>query len=200
MEQVGYSLIDANNVEIQYWGDTPGVIVGVPDVIRIDSDNVHGAKAGDAVGAFRLVPRMIAFGTSAGSSFDGTNLVVTKVITSAQVDAERDRRMRLFPYGGKTYDFDEGGQTNISGAGTLAFAAIINGAQSGNLRWADANKDFAWIAHDNSQVTMDAQTTWDFATKAAMWKSGHLFAGRALKDTSPIPVDYASDSYWPTGA
>lgn len=198
--QIGYSLINDSHTEVLFWGDQFGQTQGVPDRIYIEGViDAHGVKAGDQIGSLKLVPRMAQYGNENSITCDGSRVIVTRVIPSSVIDAERDRRLALIQYAGKSYDFDESSQTKIAGAGTLALAAIINGAQVGNLRWANATNDFAWIAHDNSEITMDAQTTWDFATKAAQWMAAHLFAGRALKNMSPIPIDYASDSYWPTG-
>ena len=44
---------------------------------------------------------------------------------------------------------------------------------------------------------MDAQTCLAFGTAAASWKAKLIYAGRALKDMSPIPADFAADSHWP---
>jgi hypothetical protein len=124
--------------------------------------------------------------------------IAANQVRQHHVNAERDRRLMSFPFSGKTFDFcdNRGSDINIAGAGTLALAAIITGAQPGNLRWADANVDFTWVAADNSSVTMDAQTCLNFAKQAADWKARHIRKARALKDMSPIPADYASDSRW----
>jgi hypothetical protein len=117
--------------------------------------------------------------------------------TAAMVDAERDRRLASFAFGGRRYDFDSDSQTNMAGAGTLALAAIISGKQPGDLRWADPDRDFGWIALDNTLVSMDAQTTMAFAQAAGHWKSSHIMIGRALKNATPIPADFANDAHWP---
>lgn len=74
--------------------------------------------------------------------------------SASDVDRERDRRMGTFSFGGKPYDLQGQSLANVSGAGTLALAAIINGAQPGNLRWADPDADFTWIANDNTMTPM----------------------------------------------
>ena len=113
-----------------------------------------------------------------------------------RVNLERDRRMATFGFSGKLYDLQGQSLANVSGAGTLSLAAIINGAQPGDLRWADPDQDFTWIANDNTIVPMDAQTTWAFAQTAAAWRKHCIYKARALKDMDPIPSDYANDSYW----
>lgn len=119
-------------------------------------------------------------------------------VKARQVNAERDRRLTSFPFEGKMFDFcdGKGSDINIAGAGTLALGAIIEGKQAGDLRWADPNVDFTWVAADNSIVTMDALTTLNFAKAAAEWKARHIRKARTLKDMTPIPADYASDSRW----
>lgn len=118
--------------------------------------------------------------------------------TTAEVNAERDKRMSKFTFAGKEYDLSEGNGSlaNVSGAGTLALAAIINGAQVGDLRWADPTADFGWIAEDNTITAMDAQTTWAFAQTAAEWRKKMIFKARALKDLEAIPADYKNNNYW----
>lgn len=120
--------------------------------------------------------------------------------TAANVRAEAARRISVVTFGGVVFGFCDsaGSDKNIAGAGTLALAAIIAGAQPGNLRWADPGSDFCWIALNNTRVNMDAHTCLAFAQTAAVWKTKHMYAARALKDMSPIPADYASDSRWPS--
>lgn len=119
-------------------------------------------------------------------------------LSASNVNAERNRRLATFPFGGVAYDFGGASSVDVAGAGALALAAIMMGAQPGDLRWADPNVDFRWIAADNSQHTMDAPTTLAFAKAAASWRAAHIYAARALKDADPIPADYTDDAYWPT--
>ena len=118
--------------------------------------------------------------------------------TSDHVNAERDRRMSQFPFGGMVYQFDNDSQANIAGVGTLALAAIINGSQPGDYRWSDVDADFYWLAADNTQTVLDAQMMFAFAQAAAAWKRDHIYAARGIKNLTPIPADYAADSRWPT--
>lgn len=117
--------------------------------------------------------------------------------TKMDVNRERDRRLETYTFNGKVYQFDTGSRENITDVGTMALAAIINGSQPGDYRWADADVDFAFIALDNTPVLMDAQTAWNFSQSAAVWKKQHIYAAREIKDTSPIPANYADDSLWP---
>ena len=113
------------------------------------------------------------------------------------INAERDRRLAVFHFGGHSYQFTPESRLDVAGAGSLAQGAIIMGAQVGDLRWADPDRDFTWITADNQQVTMDAQTCFAFAKTAALWRADHIYAARALKDTNPIPETWANDAHWP---
>ena len=127
---------------------------------------------------------------------DGTIVDRLPVIAS-EVTEERDNRMGTLVFQGKEYSTTGVSLENIMGAGTLALAAMVNGAQVGDYRWADPESDFVWIANDNSLNLMDAQTVWAFATAAAEWRKKMIYAARALKDMDPIPMDFASNnSYW----
>ena len=135
-----------------------------------------------------------------GDSWDGSTFTpaAPALITSAQVDAERDRRIEAgFEFGGKAYQSRVQDQKRIAGAGTLALAAIVAGAQVGNYRWHGGTSDFAWIAADNSLTLMDAQTVLAFGQTAAQHETMHVFAGKALKSMDPIPQDYTADAFWP---
>lgn len=119
-------------------------------------------------------------------------------VTAADVNRERDRRAAMpFSFRGKMFQARIEDQKRINGAGTLAVAAIVAGAKPGDLRWHGGAVDFAWIASDNTLVTMDAHEVLAFGQAAARWESAHVFAARALKDATPIPTDFQDDGYWP---
>lgn len=119
-------------------------------------------------------------------------------VTSAAIDVERDRRIADgFTFNGLAYQLDDKSKTNVTAAGADARFAIAGGAQPGDLRWADPDNDFGWIASDNTVTSMDATTMVDFSTAAKFWVTKHIFAARALKDMEPIPADYEQDTYWP---
>jgi hypothetical protein len=120
------------------------------------------------------------------------------IIPKSAVDDEKSRRRATFVYGGKEYQCSESEVPNLSTMGALAKFALLTGAQPGNLRWADADNDFGWIALDNTITLMDAPTMSDFADKAMIWVSRHIFTARALKDIYPnIPAEFTMDAYWP---
>jgi hypothetical protein len=114
------------------------------------------------------------------------------------IDAERDRRIDAgVVFNGVRFQTRPADRENVAGATQLATLAVMAGAQAGNLRWHGGASDFAWIAEDNSIVTMDAQTVIAFGQAVAAHKSAHIFAARALKDADPIPTDYTDPGYWP---
>lgn len=120
------------------------------------------------------------------------------VISSEAVDAERDRRIDAgIMFNGVLYQSRSGDRENITGAAQMAFMAVVAGAQPGDLRWAEEDEDFEWIAEDNSRVPMDAPTVVAFGKTAALRKQALVFAGSNLKKQSPIPTDYTDDKWWP---
>lgn len=121
-------------------------------------------------------------------------------ITSQSVNIERDRRISLgfkFPFpSGKIFQLSI---PNISAAMSSATAAIVNGAQDGELRWYDPDNDFQWIAMDNTVLTMDARTTIMFGQTATAYNSALMNAGRAIKNRllAGETLNITDDSLWP---
>lgn len=116
----------------------------------------------------------------------------------SDVNAERDRRVSgTFTFSGTAYQLDQVSQNRITAMGADARFAVLAGAQEGDLRWADPNADFGWIATDNSVTPMDAQTMAAFADAAKQWVIRHAFAALAIKSDDPIGADFASDPRWP---
>lgn len=123
---------------------------------------------------------------------------VPEEATADAVDRERDKRIAAgMTFQGVEFQTDPDALINIQGASTSALAAIMEGAQVGNLKWHGGETDFVWIAADNSAHAMDAQTMLEFGRAAMAHKSAHIFAGRALKSSQSIPPDFTDHSYWP---
>lgn len=121
-----------------------------------------------------------------------------------EIDIERDRRIDAgFEFEGVRYQSrlpsagHPGDWDVFSGKALEAFIALSSGAQPGDLRWADPDEDFAWIAADNSRVPMDAQTVIELCKAASAHRSRHTFAGSDLKAMQPVPQDYTDDKWWP---
>ncbi|SOC45777.1 uncharacterized protein DUF4376 [Rhizobium subbaraonis] len=115
-----------------------------------------------------------------------------------RVNAERDRRIVAgLVFGGILYQTRDQDRENIAGAGALAIAAIMNGAQPGDYRWHGGDTDFTWIAADNSLHVMDAPTLIALGNAVVNHKAALIHAARVIKDMNPIPADFANDTYWP---
>lgn len=115
------------------------------------------------------------------------------------VNAERDRRINAgFTFNSVDFDSDPDSRNNITGALSFAQLAISQGAEMGDLRWANPDIDFSWIASDNSLVTMDAHTCVEFCIAAMRYKSALYIAARTIKDLTPQPENYTDDSFWPS--
>lgn len=119
------------------------------------------------------------------------------------VNAIRDQKLADgLKWHGVWYQTDKKAIANITGASVGATVALMTGAQPGNLRWADADSDFGWIATDNSITPMDAQTMIAFGQSAMAYVFKVTFAARTIKDRinngiSPPSIMY-DDSFWPS--
>jgi len=122
----------------------------------------------------------------------GSGELRTRPPTAQDVDREKARRIAAgFLFQAKRIQFDDKSKANIAGAVQLA-----NMAQAGDAEWP---ADFAWITADNSLLSLTAEAMTVMGKCAADFERQHIFAARALKNMSPIPDDYASNSYWPAG-
>lgn len=118
--------------------------------------------------------------------------------TRENVNAERDRRLAAgFEFDGDLFDSDASSVQNIIGSATLARFAVIAGAQAGDLRWLNPSVDFTWITQANVSVDVDAQTMVALGDALTLYRQSVIFAGRALKDTDPLPTNFTDDQYWP---
>lgn len=134
-----------------------------------------------------------------GMFWDGGKMVpsLPKKPKPKDVKKERDRRLHSdFEFNGKMFQRDQESLARITGAATLAGFAIAGGAQPGNLRWANSNVDFGWIASDDTVVPMDAQTAFAFGQVAAGVETAIIFAAKSLREMNPIPEDYTDDKWW----
>lgn len=137
---------------------------------------------------------------SPGYLFDGEafTLPPPPPPTADDVNAERERRLvGDFTFAGKQFQRDARSLQRIAGAASLAGFALGAGAQPGNLRWANPDRDFVWIASDNTLMAMDAQTCFAFGQVAANVETNIIFAAKQLREMNPIPADFADDKWWP---
>lgn len=79
MEQIGYSLIDAQGNELQTFGDIAGQMQGAPDVVRLpNGDDVHCPEVGADYEGARLVERWLQYGDMSSVVFDGAKILVAR--------------------------------------------------------------------------------------------------------------------------
>lgn len=162
MEQIGYSLVDANGAEIQHWGDTPGMCVGLPSMVRLpNGDDVHGASAG-ALQEWTLVPRFVDYRSAAAPpTLEQNGMVVAlamadlKAKLSAQVnaDAETVRLRYITPGVGQsmTYLEKHNQAVAVEGLGEEAANALSEH---------DRTAQFPTLS---ASVGIEAATLWDCA-------------------------------------
>jgi len=117
------------------------------------------------------------------------------------VDRERDRRIAAgFTFQGVGFQTDPDSVKRIAGAASAALVAItIDAAAPGDLRWADPDADFVWIAADNSLVPMDAPSVIAFGKAYMAHERALVFAAKAIKDRirTGESVDVAAAPEWP---
>lgn len=194
MHQIGYSLVTAQGQELLFWGDAIGQCEGVPDRIALpNGDFVHGARAGDALGDWKLVERWGTWGTANSIAFVDGKILVTRTITPDLVVAERERRLSL----GFDYDFGDArgahhiGTTDADMKGwdevTMASqAAIALGLPETPIS----------IVTDTGAVNITAQEWQKILLSASQHRQPIWAASFALQAMNPIPVDYNNDIYW----
>lgn len=121
----------------------------------------------------------------------------TAPVTEVDVNIERDRRLAdNFTFNGTQFQRDATSLARITGAATLAGFAMGAGAPVGYLRWANPDRDFEWIAADDTRMPMDAQTAFAFGQAAAHVETTLIFAASTLRNMTPIPTDYTNDIWW----
>jgi len=132
-----------------------------------------------------------------GMQWTGSRMVPPVPDMSAAIKEERNRRLGAdFEFQGKMFQRDQKSLQRITGAATLAGFAMAAGAQSGDLRWANPDQDFGWIASDDTVVPMDAQTAFAFGQAAAGIETSIIFAAKVLRTLDPTP-DPKTWNGWP---
>jgi hypothetical protein len=128
---------------------------------------------------------------------------LTKDELIAVTNAERDRRIAAgFSFSSKEFDTDRESVKRILGAASAAHIAVTqNNSQAGDLRWADANADFQWIAADNTLLAMDAPTAIAFGQAYMAHERALIFAAKTIKDeisAGTYDGDPVNDNRWPS--
>ena len=123
-----------------------------------------------------------------GDHWDGEKYV--RQATKDHINRERDRRLNNgVCYCGVEFQSDEASRTAIAKKTTLALGLMAVGKKTDT---------FTWIASNNINVTMTATDFYDFGDAVDTYEENVRFVARKLKDSNPIPGDYADDKYWPS--
>lgn len=193
MEQIGWALVDAGGAEVQHWGDTPGVIAGLPDMIRLpNGDDVHCPQAGQ-IQDWQLVPRMWAYGQSvAAPSYDGTNVVVTDALSNlksklrAKVDddAETVRLRYITPGAGMamTYQEKKDQAVAVIAMGETAANALLNHGAAEFPTLSASVPVEAQTLFAAAQLVMSQYEAWAALSRAI--ESARLTGKKAIGDAS----------------
>lgn len=181
----GFNLLTAEQQQqMGWWAVTP------PDQPTYDPDT-------QMLGAIGY--RVTASGVS--SYFDVADVVATalssrlssaKTQVAGQVDGIVNTKCNAgFTFGGKAYQSDPVAVQRMQAAATAALAAILAGhGAANNLRWANPNTDFQWIASDNSLNPMDAPTMLQFFSTAISIGQAIILYGRAVKNAVAAAADF----------
>lgn len=157
---------------------------------------------------FTIVP-VEGLGVGPGWTYDGETfsppepepLVLTVEVICREIDAERDRRIDGgFVFNGVRFQSRASDRENIMGAAQLAMAYLAAGGDPASLPWADPDKDFVWIAEDNTIVPMTASGVVALFQAGVAFKSGLTFHARDLKDAvlaAEVPASVDWREGWP---
>lgn len=120
---------------------------------------------------------------------------------SAAINAERDWRIASpFTFEGHPYQSDDESRQRIDKSRGSAMAAVMGGAQPGDLRWTGVDVDFFWIALDDTRVTMDAQTMIRLGNASAAREGLLIVAANDLKRrvaSGEVIANLGDDALWP---
>lgn len=110
-------------------------------------------------------------------------LDVMKAEKVAAINALREEKIAGgFDHAGHRFQSRQSDRENVIDAAVGANLAIAQGAQPGNLRWADPDEDFGWITANNSEVPMDPYDVLDLFQAGVAFKTRLTFYARAIKD------------------
>ena len=148
-------------------------------------------------------------GGEIGDAWDGKSYIKSTPVvpppTSDDINEHREQRISSGfavnfgdPIGTKRFQSDAKSQAFIADLNRSAFAASLDPQnQKGDLRWFDPERDFKFIAEDNSEIPMDADTAYAFTEAFTVYKSAVQSAARSLKNGA-TQEDYANDRHWPS--
>lgn len=202
MEQIGYSIVDAQGNEVQTWGDLAGACPAIPEFIDWPSGARTycpslGMEVGGAQFVARLLDQSVGASPSEAKSFDGTSLIVTRVVVVTKDNLKAYAAGKRYAVevggivvGGAPIPTDRDTQAKLSGA----WAAFQAGALTGSVQW---KTPAGWIALDQAAVTAVASAVAQHV-QAAFATEQAVDAGI---DTEAITTTAAIDvAAWPTNS
>lgn len=172
------------NIE-QLWTDEELVSIGL---FRIEKTSVPEGKTVESISYQQH-----------GNFAKEVHVLADKTYSWSDVMSERDDRIRSnFIWNGHEIQSREDDRENILGASTLATVAIMNGAQPGDVFWADANTPFTWIVANNSIITLDAFQMVDMGRKALEHKKFLIYKAKTIKDQVEVDptINPANNALW----
>lgn len=121
--------------------------------------------------------------------------------TTDSVNVERDRRLAEgFLFRGMRFLVIGEAKTDITAMAVSATLAKADGFEAEEFRWQNPDRDFAWIAIDNSRLLLDAPSMVEFAKEAGRFSESHVMAARNIKDrilNGEHISDITLDELWP---
>lgn len=128
-----------------------------------------------------------------------TTIVFDPILGSGQ-DVDEQKHKRLAHHGlmfeGTRYQIRQRDRAFITSIVALASAAVQLGSEDGDLRWHYADRDFAWIAGNNSLVPMDARTALRLAQAALAAMDELTLIARSVKDRIAAGEKVRSSEMW----
>lgn len=122
---------------------------------------------------------------------------VAEQLNRTKITEELNKRLKQpISFHEKEFQADQNSISRIDSVAAVALQALLSGVDQNSYRWYDTDKDFEWIASDNSRVRMTAGEFLEFSRAIAVRNSNLVLAARALKDLPELPDDYHDDSYW----
>lgn len=209
MQLVGYSLVAvADGSPIAHWGsNTVGTIGAIPNPIRLPNGAFwHAASAGDVSGDWKIVerwadarPSPLCVATGEEITFDGQRINVVRTwsvdadLAEQAIVGERQKRLA------RGFDYDFGDARGVHRIGTsdtdmkgwdevskASQAACLCGLPQTPLN----------IVTNSGPVTVTAIEWQQILLAAAQFRQPIWTASFALQGMSPIPANYADDTYW----
>lgn len=129
--------------------------------------------------------------------------LVDYIVPGENINEEMYRRLELdLSYLGHAFQMNETSRNLIRRAAVQASMFLLSGGVPTDAKWhlpadqKDSGTNFAWIATDNTRVSMLASEVIDFGNAVDEREMFLRMKARELKDTNPIPLDYEDDKYW----